>query len=532
VEDNKAKNRSMVDRIWDFLASVKLAVINFAAISGTSVVGTIVEQGVPREQNLELLAKFVGDSMAPQVYDFLYAMGFMDMYKSWWFLGLLMLFAINLIICSIDRIPPAWRAATERMKPLKDEQFGSFPVKRQIIMDGTPDSNRGRIIAAIRSAGFSAKEEAGVQDGFQVFSSKQGYSRLGVYVTHLSILVIMIGAVAGVMLGFKGSVILMEGETSAVAYKKGGYPSTDEQQLVAQALLRNGGDLVRAAAEFQRSPESFMNRLRDIGMDPLGFVLKCDNSAVDFYPDSYQPKEYWSDLTVTDREGNPIVRKRIEVNDPLKHNGYTFYQSSHGVQARAVRQDTKGTVYYSPYDPTGQPDFIFDVAPKAGGQVETLRAKFNQPFEIPGSRATATVRSFVPTYGGSQRQQGTLSNLIVELEVTDPELGTYSYMAAQRTQQSPMRDGTRLKVKDIWGVEYTGLQVRRDPGVWIVYLGCALMSIGLYMAFFMGHRRLWVQATAAGGKTTLKVAGTAHKHRESFEHRVDKAMGLLSEGGK
>jgi len=532
VEDNKVKNRSIVDKVWDFLSSVKLAVINFAVISVTSVVGTVIEQGAPREQNLELLAKFVGDSMAPQVYDFLYALGFMDMYKSWWFLALLMIFAINLIICSIDRIPPAWRAATEKMKPLKDEQFGSFPVKSQIIMSGTPESNRERIMSAIRAAGFSAREEAGVQDGYQVFSSRQGYARLGVYITHLSILVIMIGAVAGVMLGFKGSVILMEGESSAVAYKKGGYPSNDEQQLVSQALLRSGGDIVRAAAEFQRSPESFMNRLRDIGMDPLGFVLKCDNSAVEFYPESYQPKEYWSDLSVTDRAGNPIASKRIEVNDPLKHNGYTFYQSSHGVQARAVRQDTTGNVYYSPYDPTSLPEFIFDVAPKGGGPAETVRARFNQPFDIPGSSANATVRSFVPTYGGSQRQQGTMSNLIVELEVTDPGQGTYSYMSAQRTQQPPMRDGARLRIRDIWGVEYTGLQVRRDPGVWIVYLGCALMSIGLYMAFFMSHRRLWVQATSSGGKTTLKVAGTAHKHRETFQHRVDKAMGLLSEGGK
>ncbi|MFC1549648.1 cytochrome c biogenesis protein ResB, partial [Nitrospirota bacterium] len=151
---------------------------------------------------------------------------------------------------------------------------------------------------------------------------------------------------------------------------------------------------------------------------------------------------------------------------------------------------------------------------------------------IPGSKATAVVKSFIPTYGGSQRQQYSLSNLVVELEVTDPDFGAYSFMVPQRAQQGPMRDGTQITTKDIWGVEYTGLQVRRDPGVWLVYLGCAIMSIGLYMAFFMGHRRLWVQAAQEGGKTTIKVAGTAHKHRESFEHKVEKAIGLLSEGGK
>ena len=41
---------------------------------------------------------------------------------------------------------------------------------------------------------------------------------------------------------------------------------------------------------------------------------------------------------------------------------------------------------------------------------------------------------------------------------------------------------------------YTGLQVAKDPGVWIVWLGCTLMMAGyLYVAFFMSHRRIWVR---------------------------------------
>ena len=529
MADNK--NRTLVDKVWDFLASVKLAVINFAAISGTSIVGTVIEQGAPREQNIELLAKFVGDSMAPQAYDFFDALGFMNMYESWWFIGLLMLFCVNLIICSIDRIPPAWRAAREKTKPLKEDQFSVFPVKRQLIMEGTPEANRERIKAAMKAAGFSRHEEVQVQDGYQAFSSKQGFARLGVYIVHLSILVILIGASAGVMFGFKGSLSLLEGEASAVAYKNNGYANTDEQKMVANALLKSGGDVAIAAAEFQRSPESFINRLKQIGMDPLGFVLKCENSGVDFYPRSYSPKEYWSDLTVMDTEGNPVQKKRIEVNSPLKRSGFTFYQSNHGVQGRTLRQDTQGTVYFGPYEPMDFPVFIFEVVPKGGGSPQTVNAKFEQPFEIPGSRATATVKSFIPTWGGSQRQQYSLSNLVVELEVSDPEQGVYTYMVPQRSKQQPMRDGTRMTATDIWGVEYTGLQVRRDPGVWIVYLGCTIMAIGLYITFFMGHRRLWIQATVDGNRTSLKLAGTAHKHRESFENKVEKAIGLLSEGG-
>ena len=30
---------------------------------------------------------------------------------------------------------------------------------------------------------------------------------------------------------------------------------------------------------------------------------------------------------------------------------------------------------------------------------------------------------------------------------------------------------------------YTGLQVAKDPGVWVVWLGCTLMMVGIYVAF-------------------------------------------------
>ena len=38
----------------------------------------------------------------------------------------------------------------------------------------------------------------------------------------------------------------------------------------------------------------------------------------------------------------------------------------------------------------------------------------------------------------------------------------------------------------------TGLQVVKDPGVWIFYLGCGVMMLGLYISFFMSHSRVWI----------------------------------------
>jgi cytochrome c biogenesis protein len=64
---------------------------------------------------------------------------------------------------------------------------------------------------------------------------------------------------------------------------------------------------------------------------------------------------------------------------------------------------------------------------------------------------------------------------------------------------------------------YTGLQVAKDPGVWIVWLGCFLMVIGIYAAFFMSHRRIWVRIH--GGKVTI--AGNGSKNQGAFQQTFE-----------
>ena len=126
--------------------------------------------------------------------------------------------------------------------------------------------------------------------GVQLYAEKGNYSRLGVYITHLSILVILAGAMIGLFLGFNAFLNLPEGETTSVAYK-------------------------------------------DRGTEvPLGFELRCDNFEVDYYPESDMPKAYKSWLTVF-KNGKEVMKKVISVNDPLTYEGITFYQSSFGIDS-------------------------------------------------------------------------------------------------------------------------------------------------------------------------------------------------------
>lgn len=75
---------------------------------------------------------------------------------------------------------------------------------------------------------------------------------------------------------------------------------------------------------------------------------------------------------------------------------------------------------------------------------------------------------------------------------------------------------------------YTGLQVAKDPGVWIVWLGCALMTIGICMAFFLSHNRIWIRIT--GGRAVM--GGTASKNPAAFESKFEAYVEKLKELNK
>jgi len=95
-------------------------------------------------------------------------------------------------------------------------------------------------------------------------------------------------------------------------------------------------------------------------------------------------------------------------------------------------------------------------------------------------------------------------------------------------QQSPDRDRQRKDTRlfSFGGLNtkmFTGLQVAKDPGVNVVWLGCALMIIGIAMAFFLSHQRVWVRlAQGQDGRVEVVLAGSASRNRLAFEKKFEK----------
>ena len=189
--------------------------------------------------------------------------------------------------------------------------------------------------------------------------------------------------------------------------------------------------------------------------------------------------------------GQEVLKKTIEVNDPLSYKGLTFYQSSYG--------------------PAGDPSFTFRVRERATGETVEVEARQGRHIPLPGGRSFA-VNQFTPNYDrfGPAAQ--------IHVNAADGSHGTPFIVLKSFPEFDERRGGDYIfTLLDHQQRYYTGLQVAKDPGVEVVWLGCFLMVVGSLVAFFVSHRRLWVSIRHEGTTSQIRVAGSAHRNQPGFE---------------
>lgn len=434
-------DRGFLEALWDFFCSLKLAIFLIIILAITSIIGTIIPQGPPPEEYLQTIS---------QTKFLLYQkLSFFDMYHSWWYILLLYLFTVNLTACSIKRLPRVWKIISEP-KLIFDESFEkTLSLTQSVKISGSAESLKDKAVAFLKDS-FASPVVTEANGEYYLFAQKNPYCRLGVYVVHLSIIIIFVGAILGSLFGYKAFVNITEGSSADTIY------SRSNQKPIK-----------------------------------LDFALKLEKFSVSFY-ETGAPKEFKSILTVLEH-GQPVpgfVNVPVVVNDPLTYKGITFYQSSYGSAGESAA-------------------FYFTVKDRKTGTSTHLVAHQGDQTPLPGGgylkviEATPEVKAFIPGFSGpaAKVEVGTGSGMPRSFIV----FKNYPDFDEKRGgEQVFTYDGSDEKF-------YTGLQVAKDPGVWVVWLGCALMVGGICMAFFMSHKRIWIRVEdnrlVLGGSTSKNPAG-------------------------
>ncbi|MCY4281975.1 MAG: cytochrome c biogenesis protein ResB [Gammaproteobacteria bacterium] len=73
-----------------------------------------------------------------------------------------------------------------------------------------------------------------------------------------------------------------------------------------------------------------------------------------------------------------------------------------------------------------------------------------------------------------------------------------------------------LQLTDFEHVEASGLQIARAPGAKWVYLGFTLLSIGVFLLFYVPHQRLWARVRPGAAGAEIVLAGTRTRHACDF----------------
>ena len=79
-----------------------------------------------------------------------------------------------------------------------------------------------------------------------------------------------------------------------------------------------------------------------------------------------------------------------------------------------------------------------------------------------------------------------------------------------------------LELTDYDHVEASGLQIARSPGKPIVYLGCALLIVGVFVLFYLPQRRLWIRVNEINGRVNLLLAGMSNRNPREFDQYFEK----------
>ncbi len=458
-----------INTLYDKFSSVRLTIFLCILLAVVSVVGTVIPQNVAPEKYQELYR--------PAVAGMVMGLGLDDLYHSVGFIILLCLLAVNLTACTARRLPGTWRSLRRGPSPPSEAALEKWKCRETFLCAAGAEEVEGLLESIVARALGRRPYRKDVKGRGTVFLvEKNRYARLGPYLAHVSLLLILLGTLWGAMMGFKGGLQLSEGEAAS------------------EIWLQTGAKRV-----------------------PLGFQIRCDRFVFDRYPDG-TPREYRSDVTLLDMEGEEIMRGSIRVNHPLTCRGITFYQSTYGsipeVTLRLFDRDSGGESSVT----TGlNKPFLL---PGSTGE-RAMVVAFQEDLRIPAEMARVT--SF------SMRSLGPAARVVIfdEKGFHDPFL-----IFRDHPDMGQERAGAhRIVLKGFRLTPYTGLQVVKDPGTPLVWIGCTFLVIGFLMALLMDHEIVWVVGEAAGEKEyRIRMVGRAVRHPGIYAARFDRQKLRLRKG--
>ncbi len=439
---NRWIQRYFKRELLPLLADLRLAIALLLVIAIASITGTIIEQG---ESLTFYQTNYPSD---PALFGFLdwkviLITGLDHVYRTWWYLALLILFGASLTACTFTRQITAlrWFSRTWNFYN-KPRQFNKLALSAEL-----DQGNLAAIAPLLKEHGYKIfmKEQA-------LYAQKGVAGRIGPIVVHASMLIILAGAIYGAMTGFFAQEIVPSGQVFQIRNIFDAGPWAEAQ-----------------------IPKDWAVRVNDFWID------YTPEGAID---------QFYSDLTVINEAGDELKHKTIHVNEPLRYQGVTLYQADWGIAGVKVKLNNSPVLQL----PMGQ--LATEGKSRLWGAWVPTKPDMSEGVSLVATDLQGTLL----VYGNDGQLVSTV-----------------------RQGMATEVNGLQLAIVDIIGS--TGLQIKADPGIPLVYLGFGLLMVGVLMSY-ISHSQVWALESA----DQFFVGGRTNRAQVAFERELLEIMAELDNG--
>lgn len=501
----KPGSAPVMNRVLDFLSSVRLGVVLLCILVALSMIGMLILQ-----QNVQGFdAYFV--SLTPAEVAVYGTLGFFDIYHSFYYNALLLCLSLNIVLASIDRFPSAWSYISEPFRTPTRGWLQALKFSTTLRIGAADEAEAAEKIGGVmRSAGFDPStsesntleygtDEKGQKD-FSVMNSRRSLvvfgetgrlNRLGAYIVHVFLLTLFLGHFVALQTGFDADVRMTPGQ------------KTDEIQMI----------------EFNLDKKEKFNV-------KLPFTMECTDiqqSLIDTSGniDVTNTMDWRTQMRIDDPEyGTQTVD--VSLNKPLSYRGYRFFQAQ-TVPLGAARK------------------ISLELTPQTGGEVVRL--------EIPRG-GTALIADgtkidffdFQPDFtfgpdGKPASKTGEYNNPVAILNVSpvnaEPiRVFAFAQKLADNAPVGAPKAGYKWKLAEFEKAPSAHiLSIKYDPfdAAFIAwYVGGFGLIGALGFVFFFSHRRIWARIEKQeDGTIEAIIAGDTNRNPFGFEDRYNTIINEL-----
>jgi len=534
--------------ILNRLGSMPVAILLLIVLSVASVIGTVLQQN---KDQADYMFQF-----GPTWYWTFRSLGLFDMYHTWWFMSILGLLMFSLSACLIRNTPRFLKEMKQRKGTMSDNARKHITHKFELSFD-----DKDKAVEVIKSSLPGWKwMETKVGDTLWLRGDKGRFHKWGYIFVHVAMLVILVGGWIGAEFGFRGNMAVPEGRSeSEISFLKG----TSVEYLKMPFEIRCDDFEINffstgAPSEF-RSTLTIIEDGKEVMTSDIIVNEPLYYKGVRIYQASFGDggSEVNLKLYRLNKKGNvDTVTGRIynTFQDPYSDVSLEF-------------QD------FRPYNienmaAAGEPKEFRDMGPsvdmviRGKGLTPVLVRSFMEPFTMNGSNQGSFI--MVSTTGN----KADFESYSLGLDLSNPKEWDLfqafinnmpvTSMASAEEQKEANLNAFRAALDEVYGdarpddlpmlgnriiqalrvlpqtpwpfipmlydydqTYYTGLQLAKDPGMNVVWIGSAMLVLGLCIMFYVAHRKVWIKVEEEGEQVLLQVTGMSNRNPVAFEQEFE-----------